>query len=505
MNEKKEEDKNKHRIYTRRKAGHTSHGRTPKLPVELDLETISQYFSMSQQKACEELGLGLSTLKRLCRKLGIAAWPRQGTEKRALQNVSAEGAMPGDNAGSNIKRTEETPSLLEIPHGTENQHSEQEISLHSDTWLSSAQSHWGQMSEQRPSGSHPSKGWLPPTPSCPSHDVGHQQGQSTSTEPTQHTAGHAAPFVWQDIEGPSIDLGLVNSIQPDCAETFVQGQTPARTRSSQSNQPLSFATPEQQDPFTPMAVMWTADDFGGHHLPRTRSSADEWQAPWENVGCANLKPRTNVSPHHTVPFEAPDVTIDFIPTFPDVSADFNCGLAQTPSNRPRRVSLRLMHLEPATPTPAVELASPQASSGPQLWGHPGVGEQGNGVHVHVDFPDPFSRSASSFGLNLNTGEGRWEGRAGSSSGSAPARTGGSWPLTRSRSKNLLSIEVPAFGCEESQPFEAFGDGDGCGGVPSVAVGSTRRGLRRGSSFYAADDLLRSPRERASGGRGGLGA
>mmetsp|Transcript_10390 Transcript_10390/g.21389 ORF Transcript_10390/g.21389 Transcript_10390/m.21389 type:complete len:534 (+) Transcript_10390:479-2080(+) len=64
------------RVFTRRKAGQASTGREPgKDPLVLQYDDLVPYFGTSQRQACSELGVGLSTMKRLCRRFGIKRWP----------------------------------------------------------------------------------------------------------------------------------------------------------------------------------------------------------------------------------------------------------------------------------------------------------------------------------------------------------------------------------------------------------------------------------------------
>jgi hypothetical protein len=71
------------KVFTRRKAGQDSAGRLPgQDPLIIDLERLKTHFGVSQRAACTQLGIGLSTMKRLCRKFGIKRWPgrRRGSE-----------------------------------------------------------------------------------------------------------------------------------------------------------------------------------------------------------------------------------------------------------------------------------------------------------------------------------------------------------------------------------------------------------------------------------------
>jgi len=73
----------KAKVYPRRKAGQTSAGRQPgQDPLVLEYNDLVPYFKLSQQQACKELDIGLSTMKRLCRKFGIKRWPGPSSQSR---------------------------------------------------------------------------------------------------------------------------------------------------------------------------------------------------------------------------------------------------------------------------------------------------------------------------------------------------------------------------------------------------------------------------------------
>jgi len=64
------------KVFTRRKAGQSSTGRQPgQDPLVIEFNDLVPFFKVSQRQACTELGIGLSTIKRLCRKFGIKRWP----------------------------------------------------------------------------------------------------------------------------------------------------------------------------------------------------------------------------------------------------------------------------------------------------------------------------------------------------------------------------------------------------------------------------------------------
>jgi DNA-binding MurR/RpiR family transcriptional regulator len=54
------------------------------------MDKISSYFNMRAQDAAKELGVGITTLKRECRRLGIKRWPWRGlyADQQLHQKIS---------------------------------------------------------------------------------------------------------------------------------------------------------------------------------------------------------------------------------------------------------------------------------------------------------------------------------------------------------------------------------------------------------------------------------
>jgi hypothetical protein len=69
-------------LFPRRKAGDTMFPEKGRLPVKVDRETIQTMFGMPQPDASRALGVSLTALKQVCRKLGITRWPYQRPCKR---------------------------------------------------------------------------------------------------------------------------------------------------------------------------------------------------------------------------------------------------------------------------------------------------------------------------------------------------------------------------------------------------------------------------------------
>jgi len=71
----------------------------PRPPWGVTLEILQQHFSKHLKEAAKDLGVGSTTLKRICRHFGIARWPRrtlvskQGKLHNALKTLSAEGSL----------------------------------------------------------------------------------------------------------------------------------------------------------------------------------------------------------------------------------------------------------------------------------------------------------------------------------------------------------------------------------------------------------------------------
>jgi hypothetical protein len=79
-------------------------GRQRRAPLAFTLEAIEQYYNVPQADAANELGVSVTTMKQICRRLGIDRWPYQrpchvaGSQGRRTerQDLSSEGAGSGD-------------------------------------------------------------------------------------------------------------------------------------------------------------------------------------------------------------------------------------------------------------------------------------------------------------------------------------------------------------------------------------------------------------------------
>ena len=63
------------RVFPRRKAGEEcSSPEKGRLPLKFDIDTIQPLFALPQKDAANVLGISLTALKKVCRKLGIHSW-----------------------------------------------------------------------------------------------------------------------------------------------------------------------------------------------------------------------------------------------------------------------------------------------------------------------------------------------------------------------------------------------------------------------------------------------
>ena len=74
------------RVFPRRKAGEECNSpEKGRLPLKFDLETIQPLFALPQKDAANMLGISLTALKKVCRKLGIHNWAQVRDVRVPLQ------------------------------------------------------------------------------------------------------------------------------------------------------------------------------------------------------------------------------------------------------------------------------------------------------------------------------------------------------------------------------------------------------------------------------------
>eukprot|EP00873_Tetraselmis_striata_P021315 jgi/Tetstr1/441579/TSEL_029807.t1 len=105
----------------RRSVGRTS--------SEITKEELAQCFHMPSELACKRLGIGLTVLKRQCRKYGIKRWPfrKMKSLDRLIENIQASVA-PGDQGNKDFSK-----SVEELRHQRERMEKGLELELDEET------------------------------------------------------------------------------------------------------------------------------------------------------------------------------------------------------------------------------------------------------------------------------------------------------------------------------------------------------------------------------------
>ena len=76
--------------------------------ADITRDDLASCFHMPSEQACRKLGIGLTVLKRQCRKFGIKRWPFRKIKSldRLISNVS-QGIVPGEGGRVPLKSVEE--------------------------------------------------------------------------------------------------------------------------------------------------------------------------------------------------------------------------------------------------------------------------------------------------------------------------------------------------------------------------------------------------------------
>ena len=88
------------RIFPRRKVGEESTlaPKKNRSPVCFDMMSISPFFDVPQSDAAKNLGISLTALKQVCRKLGLSRWPYVRPKKSKVNGVFAPALTPAATA-----------------------------------------------------------------------------------------------------------------------------------------------------------------------------------------------------------------------------------------------------------------------------------------------------------------------------------------------------------------------------------------------------------------------
>eukprot|EP00960_Hanusia_phi_P041166 754869-Hanusia_phi.AAC.2 len=62
-------------LFPRRKQGEVEIPKKGRLPLTIDMSVIESLYTIPQVEACKILGISLTAMKQLCRKLGLDRWP----------------------------------------------------------------------------------------------------------------------------------------------------------------------------------------------------------------------------------------------------------------------------------------------------------------------------------------------------------------------------------------------------------------------------------------------
>eukprot|EP00960_Hanusia_phi_P053469 762091-Hanusia_phi.AAC.3 len=83
-------------LFPRRKLGQKVIPHKGRRPMAIDLAVLQKFFHLPQSKACIALGISLTALKQLCRKLGVTRWPYE-RKKKNRRSCSKKGVKEGSS------------------------------------------------------------------------------------------------------------------------------------------------------------------------------------------------------------------------------------------------------------------------------------------------------------------------------------------------------------------------------------------------------------------------
>mmetsp|Transcript_53933 Transcript_53933/g.127448 ORF Transcript_53933/g.127448 Transcript_53933/m.127448 type:complete len:442 (+) Transcript_53933:115-1440(+) len=87
-----------------------SRAKSNRIELDLDKETVSKYFKMPLLEAATKIGIGATTLKRVCRRLGITRWPfargpsQQKGKERQQSSAPDQHSTGGESATESAAR-----------------------------------------------------------------------------------------------------------------------------------------------------------------------------------------------------------------------------------------------------------------------------------------------------------------------------------------------------------------------------------------------------------------
>jgi len=99
------------RLFARRKMDDDEDapkGRSGRRPHFIDASAIAEYFSYAQSDAARQLGISVTTLKKVCRQFGIVRWPGPSRAGRRLKPKSCDSAVQSSPIPPSTHNTQET-------------------------------------------------------------------------------------------------------------------------------------------------------------------------------------------------------------------------------------------------------------------------------------------------------------------------------------------------------------------------------------------------------------
>jgi len=104
-------------LFPRRKLGEGSNSSTEKgrPPLKVGIESIEPLYGLPQKEAAKALGISLTALKQVCRKLGIHRWPYWRKKKSRSSAGSGDGSSRVGGEGSSGEGSSSNRLLRVVP------------------------------------------------------------------------------------------------------------------------------------------------------------------------------------------------------------------------------------------------------------------------------------------------------------------------------------------------------------------------------------------------------
>lgn len=111
------------RLFSRRKLDDDEDapkGRGGRRPQFFDASAVAEYFGYAQSDAARQLGISVTTLKKVCRQFGILRWPGPSRAGRRLKPKSRDTAVfspthPSTHSTQETRKKDQQPSVRKSP------------------------------------------------------------------------------------------------------------------------------------------------------------------------------------------------------------------------------------------------------------------------------------------------------------------------------------------------------------------------------------------------------